>query len=214
MPLLRGALHETGDARALLGADERPHLDALLFLRAHLDAAGGARQIRDQLVVDLRAGVDAAGGRAILARRCRNRKCARRSTTDSRSASSNTMTGALPPSSRCVRLVPFDRGREHLLAARDRAGQRDHRDLGLRDQRRADGVAAAADHVDDAGRKQLRADRRELERGERRLLRGLEHHGVAGGERRAPSSRPPSSVDSSTARSRRRRRSDRGGSCW
>ena len=28
-------------------------------------------------------------------------------TTDSRSASSNTITGALPPSSRCVRLVPF-----------------------------------------------------------------------------------------------------------
>ena len=94
------------------------------------------------------------------------------------------MTGALPPSSRCVRLVPFTAAAEHLLAARDRTRERDHRHLGLRDQRRADGVAATADDVDDARRKQLRADGGELERRERRLLGRLEHHGVARGERR------------------------------
>ena len=51
----------------------------------------------------------------------------------------------------------------------------------------------------------------EPQRGERRLLGGLEDDGAAGGERRARSSAPPSSAGSSTARSARRRRSARAG---
>ena len=41
----------------------------------------------------------------------------------------------------------------------------------------------------------------ELQRGQRRLLGRLQHHGVAGGQRRGRASRPPSSAGSSTARS-------------
>ena len=92
------------------------------------------------------------------------------------------------------------------------AGERDHGDLRVVDQRVADGLAAADDDVDDAFGKDLGDDLGELQRGQRRLLGRLEDDGVAAGERRARASRPPSSADSSTARSSRRRRSDRGGS--
>ena len=64
------------------------------------------------------------------------------------SASSKTMTGALPPSSRCVRLTVLRGGLEHLLAGGDVAGERDHRDLRVVDQRAADALAAADHDVD------------------------------------------------------------------
>ena len=53
-------------------------------------------------------------------------------------------------------------------------------------QRVADGRARARDDVQDAVRQaRLRRQLREPQRRERRLRRGLQHHGVAGGERRA-----------------------------
>ena len=67
VPLTRGAVDEAGDARALLGADQRPHLHARRMLPPRLDAAGGGGEVGDQLVVYLRAGVYAARGRAVLA---------------------------------------------------------------------------------------------------------------------------------------------------
>ena len=104
----------------------------------------------------------------------------------SRSASSNTMFGDLPPSSSvtCLR----SRGRRARRSRRPVASEpvklilRDQRML---DQRRADLRAEAGDDVDDAGRKARLLDQLgELERRGRGELRRLDDHGVAGGERR------------------------------
>ena len=126
-------------------------------------------------------------------------------TTASRSASSNTITGALPPSSRWVRLSVARRLHTFWPVATSPVSEI-MRTPGCVDQRRAHAVAAAGDHVDDARAGTARRRSWRAERGQRRLLGGLEHHGVAGGERRRQSSTPPSSADSSRARSRRPRR--------
>ena len=181
MTFLGGALHEPGYARTLFGGDERAHLHALFLLRAKFDAARGAREIGDELVVDFGAGVDAARGSAIL-------PCVVEA--ESAHASDHGLEvgiiehddGRLAAELQVRSLGAVDRGRQHLLAADDRAGQRDHGHFGLRDERRTHGVPAAADDVDDAWRKQLRAYCRQFERGERRLLGRFEHHGVARGQ--------------------------------
>ena len=65
-----------------------------------------------------------------------------------------------------------------------RAGERDLVDVGVLDERGA-GFTRAGDDVHDARRQPDVADQLgELERGERRRLRGLQHHRVAAGERR------------------------------
>ena len=65
---------------------------------------------------------------------------------------------------------------QDLLARRDIAGQRHHRDVRVIDQRRAHSVAASDDDVDDAGRKDAGDQTRELQRRKRRLLGRFEHH--------------------------------------
>ncbi len=122
------------------------------------------------------------------------------------------MTGALPPSSRCVRLTDLGGGLQHLLAGGDVAGDRDHVDLRVVDQRVADAVAAAEHDVDDALGQDLGEHLGQLQRGQRRLLGRLEDDRVAAGDAPARASTPSSSADSSTARSSRRRRSGRAGS--
>ena len=78
-----------------------------------------------------------------------------------------------------------------------RAGEGDLVDALVRDERRA-GRAVAGDDVDDArGQARLDADLGEGERGERRVLGGLQDDRAAGGERRARSSRPASAAGSS-----------------
>src|ERR1700735_3733037 len=73
------------------------------------------------------------------------------------SASSNTMTGALPPSSRWTRLRSSAAALATSPPAPDGAGDRDHlRDL-VRNQRPA-GVAVAGDHVEHAWRQELPRD--------------------------------------------------------
>ena len=72
------------------------------------------------------------------------------------------------------------------LAGRRRARQRDHVDLGMRHQRRARGIAMAADEVHDAGRIDLgRQLGQDLERRHRGGLGRLQDEGAAGGERGA-----------------------------
>ena len=75
----------------------------------------------------------------------------------SMSASSNTITGALPPSSRWVALEILRRRLGDLVAGAGRAGDRHHRRCLVRDDRPA-GVAVAADHVEHAGREELGGD--------------------------------------------------------
>ena len=106
------------------------------------------------------------------------------------------------------------RGGEDLLAGRTSPVSDTMRTRGCDDQGCADALAAAADDVDDPLGKSSASDFRQLQRGQRRLLGGLENDRVAGGERGRRASMRPSSTDSSRARSRRRRRPDRAGSCW
>ena len=66
------------------------------------------------------------------------------------STSSNTTTGALPPSSRWTRLSVSAACVAIHLPVLDRAGQRDHVDVGVGDQRLPGRVAVAGDHVEHA----------------------------------------------------------------
>ena len=72
-------------------------------------------------------------------------------TAASRSASSKTTNGALPPSSRCTRLPVAEAVGHHLATDAGRAGERGHRDVGVADQVLAGDRPGAGDDVDDAG---------------------------------------------------------------
>ncbi len=99
------------------------------------------------------------------------------------SASSNTTTGALPPSSRCTRLRLCDAAAATSWPARtepvtltiDGDVVHDHRPTG---------VAVTADDVEDAGREELGGDLGEQRGAGRCRVAGLQHDCVAGGERR------------------------------
>ena len=104
-------------------------------------------------------------------------------TAPSRSASSKTISGDLPPSSSVTVLQP--RRPPQTLAP---VGTEPVTEIlamrGVGGERRAD-RAAALDHVEGAGGQAgLGEDLGELQRAERRELGGLEDHGVAAGERR------------------------------
>ena len=71
------------------------------------------------------------------------------------------------------------------LAGADVAGDRDHADLRMAHEAGADRFAVAGDDVEDAGGEDVGGELGEAQRGERRLLRRLEDHRVAGGQRRA-----------------------------
>ena len=73
----------------------------------------------------------------------------------------------------------------------------DHRRGRVLDQRAA-GVAVAGDDVEHAGGRNSRGDLGQQQRGLGRGVARLEHDRVAGGDRRARTSRPPSSSGSST----------------
>ena len=106
------------------------------------------------------------------------------STAWSRGASSKTTLAALPPSSRVSRLRVPATVRAIWRPTARRAGERDLVDVGVLDQGLAGGTGAG-DDVDHArGQVGLLADLGEQQRGERRRLGRLEHHGVARRQRR------------------------------
>ena len=74
---------------------------------------------------------------------------------------------------------------QDFLPGRHIAGDRDHAHPGVRDQGRADALAASAHDVHRPLGEDLGQKLGQLQGGERRLLRGLQHHGVAGRERRS-----------------------------
>ena len=128
----------------------------------------------------------------------------------SRSASANTMLGDLPPSSSVTRLIVAAAPRGDRAPDLGGAGERDLGHVGVLHQPRAARRARPGDHVEHAlGQSRLQRDLGEAQRGQRRQLGGLEHHRVAGGQRRARASRRRSSAGSSRARSGRRRRAAR-----
>ena len=120
------------------------------------------------------------------ARHCRSEKARRpgRRPT-SRSASSKTMTGALPPSSRCVRLIDFDAASSTFWPVAIEPVSESIATFGWLISALPVVCAAADDDVEHALGKDLGDERRELQRRERRHLRRLQHHRVAGHQRRA-----------------------------
>ena len=113
----------------------------------------------------------------------RKRAHAAPGTATSRSASSNTISGSMPPSSRFTRfncsaartaiLVPTAVDPVNAMHATSRVVH----------QRRA-GLRSAGDHVDDAVRQVRQRPLDQPQRRQRRQLRGLDDDGVAGGQRR------------------------------
>ena len=128
------------------------------------------------------------------------------------STSGRTMTGDLPPSSRVTRFSVSVAFAVDDLADLGRAGEGDLVDVRMADHAVAGGLAQAGDEVEHAGRDARFGDEvGEAQRGQRRLLGGLEDRRCSRRRARARSSAPPSSAGSSTARSARRRRSARAG---
>ncbi|MNF90755.1 hypothetical protein D3C84_733340 [compost metagenome] len=73
---------------------------------------------------------------------------------------------------------------QDLLAGGDVTGQRHHAHQRVLHQRRPHALAPPTDDVDDAAGEDLAGELGQAQGGERGLLRGLEHHGIAGGEHR------------------------------
>ena len=129
----------------------------------------------------------------------------------SRSASSNTTNGALPPSSRCTRLAVSAASAMIRRPTAVEPVKEVMATSGWRTRCLADDRAGAGDDVDDAVREAGGGSGLgEQQGGARGELAGLEHDRVAGGDRRAGSSTRPSAAGSSTARWTRRRRRARG----
>ena len=124
------------------------------------------------------------------------------------------MFADLPPSSSVTRLIDCGRERADPPADLGRAGEGDLGHVRVPDEPLADDAARADDDVQHAlGQPRLDRDPLELERGQRRQLRRLQHDRVAGGERGRDLPGGDRAAGSSTARSGRRRRAARGRSC-
>ena len=99
----------------------------------------------------------------------------------SRSASSNTTTGALPPSSRCTRLRSSDGGQGHLAPGPHASGDRHHL-AGVGCDTRARPVSRSPHTtLKHARRQELGGDLGQEQGAGRRGGGGFEHNGVAGG---------------------------------
>ena len=103
----------------------------------------------------------------------------------SMSASSNTMTGDLPPSSSDTS-AKFSAELRMMCRADRAAGEADALHQRMRGQHATARFAMAGHDVDDARREARLLDQLgEFEHGSRGMFGGLQHHGVAGRERRA-----------------------------
>ena len=210
----RRALEEALDALALARRVQRPERRVLAAsVSPTTSDCACSDEPEHDVVVDLRPGEHPRRGRAVLARvvvagALRSSRAPR-----SRSTSSKTITGALPPSSRWTRLSVLGGGRARSACrCRPSRSARPCRRRGARRARCADRLAVAADHVEHARRQDLRGELGEAQRRDRRRARPASARSCCRPRAPGRSSRPPSSAGSSRARSRRRRRPARGGS--
>ena len=134
-----GAARSTklGDALALALRDQRADLVLVVVGQVVGDGRDGGGEVGDQLVVDLGAGVDAAGGGAVLP--------GIGVAEDAHALDDGVDVGVVEDDDRRLAaefqmraLDRLGRGGQHLLAGADLAGQRDHRDLRVVDERVAD----------------------------------------------------------------------------
>ena len=132
--LLAGAIDKALHAALLHGGDDRPDIVVVIVGLVEFQLFDGARQVRDQIVVDLLARVDAARGGAILPGIVEaERLYARDDRGDIRIVKHDD--GRLAAK---LQMRALQRGRrrlQHLLPRSDAARQRHHRDLGMIDQR-------------------------------------------------------------------------------
>ena len=172
--------------------DQRPDIVLVVIGQIVLELLDGAREVGDQIVVDLLAGIDAAGGGAILAGvvvaerldACDHRGDIGVVEHDHRRLAAELEMRALDRGGR---------GLQHLPAGIDAAGQRHHGDLRMIDQRVPGRGAAAGDDIHHAFGENLGDDLGELQRRQRRLLGRLDDDGIAAGQEPARASRRPSS---------------------
>ena len=139
-------------ALVVLGADQRAQLGARVGRVADADVARPLRhRVDDPLVEPLAA--PAAASPAVQRWPFMVKICASAASTHSSgSASSNTTTGDLPPSSIEERLSVRRPGGDDRLAGGGLAGEADQVDPGMRGQRRAGGLAEAVHDVEHARR--------------------------------------------------------------
>ena len=130
--LLGPALEEALDALALaLGVDRAQRRCRRSSVSPDLVALGLLGEAADDVVVDAFEPRARASRRCSPGRRCSSRSPAIVSIAGSMSASSKTITGALPPSSRWTRFSESAAALAIHLPVVGRAGQRDHVDVGV-----------------------------------------------------------------------------------
>ncbi|MPL93022.1 hypothetical protein SDC9_39146 [bioreactor metagenome] len=181
--LFAGAGDEGGDPVALARRNQRPHLVQAVVLVAEADGRDRGGEVRHEFLVDARLRIDPAGGGAVLpgvviaegAQARDGRLDIGIVEQDHRRLAAQFQMRALDRAGR---------GLEHLAPGRDVAGERNHRHLRVVDERRTHGLATAKDDVDDPLGQHLGEDPRHRQRGQRRLFRGLEDHGVTRTDRR------------------------------
>ena len=124
----RGALDEARDAVALALGDQRADLVLGVVGLVELDGRDGRGEVGDELVVDLLAGIDAAGGGAVLAGIV--------VAEGAQAGDHRVDVGVVEDDDRRLaaefQMRALDRlggGLQHLLAGGDVAGDRDHVDL-------------------------------------------------------------------------------------
>ena len=103
----------------------------------------------------------------------------------SRSTSSKTMTGALPPSSRITGFGAAPASCGDRPARPGRSGERDQRDIRVGHERASGDRPTPLDDVHHAGWQDLRSELGESHRRDRGVLGRLDHDGVSGSQRRA-----------------------------
>ena len=154
-----GAIDHAGHLVDVARRDERAHVEVVGLGRvAPADRADLVRERGDEAVVDGRAREDARGRGAVLPGVPVAPETDRSRRRVSTSASSNTMTGALPPSSRWSRLTASAAMWAMRLPVSVSPVTETIADGGVPDERVADGLAAAGDDVEDAGREDVGRD--------------------------------------------------------
>ena len=175
-----GTLDHALDLVGLGGGDQRAHLDVVAFGRiAPLDRLDLAGQVGDEAVVDLRTGDHPARSRAVLARVPVRERL---EVLDDR-----VEIGVVEDDDRRLatelEVEPLDhvgRGPGDVLAGLGVAGDRDHPDLRVGDERVADGGPGPGHDVEHARRQDVGGDLGQDQRGQRRPRRRLQDDRVAG----------------------------------
>jgi ParB family chromosome partitioning protein len=185
LPLPEARSRKPENPLLLRPRDHRTHLDRFaLGGIPHLQRFDRGYELLQEPVVDLGPRHDPRRGRAVLAGvpvagdldALRDRR---------RIGVVEDDDGGLAAELEVHALEGLRRGARDLLARRDVAGEGDHGDVRVTHDAGAHRLAVPRDHVQHAGREDVRRILGEHERRQRRLLRGLEDRHVAGGERRA-----------------------------